>query len=288
MLPDALSPAFLTTKEVAELLRVKERKVYDMASAGEIPHRRITGKLLFPRAQLMGWLEGADDAELPAVLTGSHDPLLDWALRESGAALAVLTNGSASGLSAFAAREASLTGLHLPEPDGWNIQTVAQAGLRNAVLIGWAKRTRGLILHPDLQHKIGTVDDLKGRRVVLRQPGAGADALLDRLLGEVGLSRDDLSPAPALARTESDAAAAISAGEADAALGIEAMARQFRLGFLPLMGESYDLLIDRKAYFSEPVQTLLRFSQSAAVRDKAKAMGGYDLTDMGKVRWVSE
>mgnify|MGYP003652046767 FL=1 len=48
-----IDPSYLTTKEVAELLRVKERKVYDLAGAGEIPHRRITGKLLFPRAELM-------------------------------------------------------------------------------------------------------------------------------------------------------------------------------------------------------------------------------------------
>ncbi|NIP83903.1 MAG: helix-turn-helix domain-containing protein, partial [Gemmatimonadetes bacterium] len=41
----ATPPQYLTTREVAELLRVKERKVYDLAAAGEIPHRRITGKL---------------------------------------------------------------------------------------------------------------------------------------------------------------------------------------------------------------------------------------------------
>ncbi|HIC80349.1 MAG TPA: DNA-binding protein, partial [Kiloniellaceae bacterium] len=45
------SPAFLTTKEVAELLRVKERKVYDLSAEGEIPCRRVTGKLLFPRLE---------------------------------------------------------------------------------------------------------------------------------------------------------------------------------------------------------------------------------------------
>jgi excisionase family DNA binding protein len=71
---------------VADLLRVKERKVYDLAAADEIPHRRITGKLLFPVAELMAWIDGgshADPADRPAVLTGSHDPLLDWAVRGS-------------------------------------------------------------------------------------------------------------------------------------------------------------------------------------------------------------
>ncbi len=56
---------FLTTKEVADLLRVKERKVYDLAAANEIPHRRITGKLLFPAAELRSWIEGPTAAATP-------------------------------------------------------------------------------------------------------------------------------------------------------------------------------------------------------------------------------
>ena len=40
-------PAFLTTKEVAALLRIKERKVYELVAAHAIPVSRVTGKLLF-------------------------------------------------------------------------------------------------------------------------------------------------------------------------------------------------------------------------------------------------
>ena len=74
--PRSRHPRYFTTREVAELLRVKERKVYDLAAAGDIPHRRITGKLLFPSAEILAWIEGGGDAspfERPAVLAGSHD-----------------------------------------------------------------------------------------------------------------------------------------------------------------------------------------------------------------------
>ena len=37
----------MSTKEVAEYLRLKERKIYDMVAQEEIPHSRISGKLLF-------------------------------------------------------------------------------------------------------------------------------------------------------------------------------------------------------------------------------------------------
>ena len=38
-------PKFLTTREVAELLRLGERKVYDLASNDELPVSRVGGKL---------------------------------------------------------------------------------------------------------------------------------------------------------------------------------------------------------------------------------------------------
>ncbi|MEO1680627.1 MAG: helix-turn-helix transcriptional regulator [Pseudomonadota bacterium] len=284
------TPRYLTTKEVADLLRVKERKVYDLAAAGEIPHRRITGKLLFPVSEITAWIEGEAEApgsERPAVVSGSHDPLLDWAIRASGAGLAALWNGSLDGLDAFAAGSVALAGLHVPEAEGWNTQTVSARGLSGAVLVGWAVRARGLLLAPDVSGQVRRFADLRARRVVLRQPGAGAAALFDDLMAEAGLDAADIVPSTGLARTEGEAAAAISAGEADAALGIEAMARQFHLDFLPLRSERFDLLVDRRFYFTEAAQTLFTFSRTDTFRDKAAAMGGYDLAEAGAVRWLS-
>lgn len=288
---DPGQPAYLTTREVADLLRVKERKVYDLAAAGEIPHRRITGKLLFPRTEIAAWIEGdapgTVPAERPPVLAGSHDPLLDWAVRASGADLATLLNGSRDGLDAFAEGRAALSGLHLPDEDGWNLGSVAARGLSGCVLIGWARRARGLLLSAEASGTVRRFSDLRGRRVVLRQPGAGAAALFDALCASEGLRPTDMHASSELARTESDAAAAVATGEADAALGLAAMARQYQLGFLPLVEEHFDLLIDRRSYFTAPVQTLLTFARTRAFRDKAAAMDGYDLTGTGAVRWLS-
>ena len=283
-------PLYLTTKEVAELLRVKERKVYDLAAAGEIPHRRITGKLLFPNADIMAWIEGGEDAtpaQRPAVLAGSHDPLLDWAVRECGSGLATLLNGSFDGLDRFVAGRAALAGLHIPDETGWNTGTVSARGIRSSVLIAWAVRARGLVVSDRIRSEVRGFADLQGRRVVMRQPGAGAAALFEMLLAREGLTLADLIPSTELARTEHDAAAAVAAGDADAALGIEAMSRQFNLPFLPLVDEHFDLLVDRRAYFTEPVQALLDFTRGETFKRKADAMGGYDLSETGMVRWLS-
>lgn len=282
-------PIFLTTKELAELLRVKERTVYDLAAEGQIPQRRITGKLLFPRAAVLRWIDGEREgqkAPRPAILSGSHDPLLDWAVRASDCGLATLWNGSQSGLGKFAAREAGLSGLHIPDADGWNVGSVTTLAPEDAVLVGFATRSRGILYREEVG-PIENVIGLRGRSVVQRQPGAGAAVLLDKLLKKNGLRLTDLADAP-VARTEGEAAAAVASGGAEAALGLASVAREYRLPFTPLMTEHYDLLIDRRSYFTPEVQTLLSFTKSSAFADRAASLAGYDVSALGVVRWLSD
>jgi excisionase family DNA binding protein len=290
---ETAAPEFLTTREVAALLRVKQRKVYDLAASGEIPCRRVTGKLLFPRAEIEAWLSGsqpvpAKTSRAPDVVSGSHDPLLDWSLRESGSGLASFFDGSLDGLDRLADGEAIACGMHVFEPEtgDWNrTHLSARLGDAPVVLIEWAKRSRGLILAPALEGRIGGIADLRGRRVALRQPKAGGQILFDHLLAEAGLTRADIEPIPAPARTEADAAAAVASGQADAAPGLEAMARQFRLGFVALVTERYDIAIERRAFFEPRWQALTAFCRTPAFANKADELGGYDLAEHGRVHW---
>ena len=101
------------------------------------------------------------------------------------------------------------------------------------------------------------------------------------------MTTGDLAPVDEVAGTEMDAAALVASGAADAALGIAAMAQGFRLGFRAIVDENFDLLIDRRAYFSAPWQALWRFARSPQLAEKAASLGGYDLRSLGLVRWVS-
>ena len=288
------SPAFLTTKEVAALLRVKERKVYDLAAEGEIPCRRLTGKLLFPRVELEAWIAGAaaapaePQASPPNVIAGSHDPLLDWAIRESGSGLATFFDGSLDGLERIAAGEAVAAGIHVFEPDrdDWNRGHVAAKLAGHSVaLVEWAKRQQGLILAPGMDGSIKEVADLRGHRVVQRQAMAGGGLLLQHLLTDAGFSEEDVTLLAELARTEIEVAAAVAAGDAEAALGLEAMASQFGLSFVPLVRERFDLVVERRAWFEDPMQKLLAFCRKPAFAEKAQALTGYDVTALGTIKW---
>jgi len=287
------APEFLTVKELAELLRVKERKVYDMAANGSVPCSRATGKLLFPRAEIRAWIEGASSgapapaptAARPPIVLGSHDPLLDWAIRASGSGLATFFDGSGDGLARFVQGEGVAAGLHLydQDSDDWNVPSVAQACAgANAVLVGFARRSKGLVIPKG--SGIAGMADLAGKRVAPRQDGSGTALLFAALAARDGLAPD----APILtdtARTETEAVEAVARGDADATLGLAAIAQLHDLSFVPLTEERFDLLVDRRAWFDAPMQAFMAFCRGPVFRDRAKAMGGYDVAGVGSVRW---
>lgn len=286
---------FLTTSEVAELLRIKERKVYDLASSGQLPCNKAIGKLLFPRDQINAWL--ASNAEhaiepltaRPAVILGSHDPLLEWALRESRCALAMMFDGSADGVQRFLAREGIAAGLHIHEKNGqtWNTQTVRQkCGQVPVVLIEWAVRQRGIILSHEQSENIQSMDDLTGLRLVPRQSESGAQMLFEQLLTKSDVNVDKITFCDA-ARTETDVAASINAGMADAGFGLATVAASYNLRFVPIIEERFDMLIDRQHYFEEPMQTLLQFCQGDRFSEHVSTLAGYDTSNLGTVHFNS-
>jgi len=287
---------YLTTREVAALLRVKERKIYELVADGAIPASRATGKLLFPRHLVEGWVQRhldyrGDAAALappPPVLAGSHDPLLEWAIRESGCGLASYFDGSLDGLSRVAEGKAVAAGMHVFEPqqDDFNRARVAQRLAGQAVvLLELFRRSQGLVLAPGNPLGIARLADLRGRRFVPRQADSGSRVLLAHLLEEAGMDAGVLRLLEPPARSEGDVALAVAAGKADAGLAVEAVARPHGLAFVPLFQERYDLLVWRREYFEPPLQALLRFRASPRYRQRAEELGGYDLGGAGSVRY---
>lgn len=293
------SHSYMTTREVADLLRLKERKVYDLVAVGDIPCVRVTGKLLFPRDLIEAWLArnleykpGVESlANRPPICAGSHDPLLDWALREADTGLAVTFGGSLDGLRRLSKAESVMAGMHLADEDAaigasWNVGHVRrQLAGQPIVILEWARRSQGLIVAPDNPLGFKAAKDLRRRRVVGRQREAGAFVLLERLLAQAGLKLSDLNLNEAPARTEADVAAAVAEGKADAGLAIQAVAKQYRLGFVPLVEERYDLVVWRRAVFEPPMQRLLAFCQTETFLERARALGGYDVSKLGTVHY---
>ncbi len=283
---------YLTVHELADLLRVKERKVYDLAASGKVPCSRATGKLLFPEAEIRAWMANrrtgpVDRTERPKVVLGSHDPLLEWAVRQSRCGLALLLDGSRDGVIRFNAGEGVAAGLHIHDADTntWNVALVeTECSAQDAVLLSWAKRRRGLVTRPADANRLNAVSDLKGRKVAARQSESGTDILLRHLLAREGLPAEDIRFTDPV-RSEQDAVLAVAEGLAEVTFGLESVSKPLGLAFVPVVPERFDMLVDCGAYFERPFQALLAFCRSSAFAERAEALGGYDIAGLGEVRW---
>ncbi len=291
-------PDLMTTRDVAEYLRIKERKVYELVRQREIPCTRVSGKWLFPKRLIDVWLlEGSEGprpampAASPPIIAGSQDPLLDWALRESGSDIAMLTCGSAGGLDRLADGRALGASLHLLDEDSgeYNVAAIRRAlAARHVVALNWAWREQGLVVAPGNPLGLSDIADLgaTGARVVHRQDGSGSELLLRRLLAATGRHVDDLSLLDETAKSETDLGLAVLDGRADAGLAVAAVARRLKLGFVALARERFDLVIGRREYFEPPFQSLVGFARTDRFRRHADALGGYDLAEAGRVVYV--
>lgn len=287
---------YLTTSEVAAYLRLKERTIYDLVSRKAIPCSRVTGKLIFPRRLIDRWLDtnmefiGRTVVIPPPIFGGSSDPLLEWALRESGCGLAMLFEGSTAGLNRFSEAKSLAVGLHLKNLGGdeYNLEAIGTlAGVHDVVLIEWAERDQGLVIargNPLGLRGLRDVIDSKARFVV-RQEGAGGHLLLDFLLDRAQIDRSGLIFCKRPALTETDVASAVADGEADCGLAVGAVARRFGLDFVPLHRERFDIACRRRDYFEPPLQRLFAFARTPAFAEKAKQLGHYGLERTGTVRF---
>ncbi|MCC5811720.1 MAG: helix-turn-helix transcriptional regulator [Ectothiorhodospiraceae bacterium] len=291
-----MNSSLMTTSEVATYLRLKERKIYDLVSQGLIPCTKVTGKLLFPRQAidlwLMNHLEGDQrtSSPVPAILAGSQDPLLEWALREANTDLALLCHGSGDGIKRLISGRAMIAGMHLLDDSGEHYNDPVRLGLggmRDLVVIHWAWRSQGLLVAPGNPEQLTGLRDLAatGIRVGHRQPDAGAETLFRHLLTRAGIAREALTLLPHPALTEDDLALDVREGRADAGLGVEAAARRHGLDFIPLHRERFDLAMRRRSYFEPTIQQLFTFARTERFCERADAMGGYDIRKLGDVMY---
>jgi excisionase family DNA binding protein len=290
----------LTTDEAAAYLRLSERKLYELVAKGAVPCTKVTGKWLFPKAALDRWLAAGllmpalAQAPPPPIVGGSHDPLLEWALRESGSQLAGLSEGSEVGLRRLARGEVAAAAIHLHRLDGdderANLDAVASApGLHDAVVIAFARREQGLLVAAGNPLQLRDVAGIgaKRARLALRPQGAGAQLLLLALVARAGLALDDLAVVKPACPTGSDIAQAVRSGRADCGVATRAVAHAAGLDFVPLTWERFDLALRRRDYFGPGLQALFKFARSAMFRERGRELTGYDVTEAGDVRWVN-
>ncbi len=116
---DAPATAMMDTREVAAYLRLKERRVYDLVTQQHAAAHPRDGQAAVPegadRRVAGGQGNGSASggcAAAPPIVAGSHDPLLEWAVRDSRCGFAMLACGSSAGLDRLARGQATVAAMH--------------------------------------------------------------------------------------------------------------------------------------------------------------------------------
>ncbi|MEK6652249.1 MAG: molybdopterin biosynthesis protein [Nitrospirota bacterium] len=294
-----------------EFLRVKLGKVGDKLIA--TPVSRGAGVLMslvradgFVRIPAMSEGIGAgtevnvdllrtkDEIENTIVCIGSHDNALDLlanSLKKKYPRLSLSSAhvGSMGGLMALKKGEAHIAGTHLldEETGEYNVSYIKRLlSDKKIILINLVYREQGLLVPKGNPKNIKGFNDLTREDVVFinRQSGAGTRLLTDKHLKESGINPKDVKGYEREEYTHMGVASAVLTGIADTGLAILASARALGLDFIPVAKERYDLAIPADFYNTEMIQCLLEIvMDDDAFRNMVLGLGGYDVSDMGKI-----
>ena len=231
------------------------------------------------------------------VAVGSHDNTMDVLadlIRARSSRISISSShvGSMGGLMAIKKGLCHVAGTHLLDPDdgSYNISYLKKYLPGTPVhLVHLVQREQGLIIRPGNPKRIEGIEDLTRNDLTFinRQGGSGTRILLDFKLDKLGLSKADITGYENEEFTHMAVAVAVLSGAADAGLGIYAAAKALGLEFIPVVTESYDLVIPDAFYDTEKIRLLLSVIRSDAFMARVNELGGYHTSHTGEVIWAS-
>jgi molybdate-binding protein/DNA-binding XRE family transcriptional regulator len=251
-----------------------------IASRGRRPQAQVRVQPLRPR-----------DALRENVLAAGCDPALSLLAarlsdRAPQARLCWLQAGSLAALQMLADGNVHLAGTHLRDGETGEFNLPAVRALfpgRSMLVVGLARWEQGLAVARGNPRGLRRADDLarRGVRMVNREPGAGARALLDGLLRRAGVSARDVEGYGRLAAGHLEVAQAVASGGADAGVCTRAAAQAYGLSFVPLAEERFDLVLLRESAEDPRIARLLATLRSHQLRRELGALPGYSAARAG-------
>ena len=294
---------FITTKEVAKLLKVNDKMVYSLINEKGLPATKVTGKWMFPQRLVEEWLEmniqnyrqseldmSSDSGRL--LLAGSDDPLFQKTLslfqKKGYGTVAFFANlGSMGGLKCLRRGLCHIGVCHLLQDDNqeYNFDFAERELDRPPVFVNFSKREQGILLQKGNPKNIRAIADLARPdvRIVNRPLGTGTRLLLDFEIAKSDISIDSIAGYRHEVSRHLDVGLEIVAGKADAGPAIRAVAGLLDLDFMPLRWERFDLLIARERFFEQGIQQFMGLLHDVSFQQLAESFVGYDLSLCGKM-----
>lgn len=302
----------LTPEEAAYILKLSKYTIYEMVKRGELPAIKVGRKVRIERSDIDALIHSSRvkveqepvkeqinregivyEADNTILFMGSHDISLDYVIdfinhNFSAKRIVPAYIGSMEGLLNLYWGKADIAGCHLfdEETGEYNTSFVKRIFSGEKVyILRFVKRNLGWIVAQGNPKKIENWQDLTRTDLTLinRQKGAGTRILLDYQLKRLGISKEQIKGYNQIERTHYGTAAAVARGDADLALGTESAARSIGMDFITLTKERYDFVTRPDFIEGDIWSSLQRALRSPELREKIKALGGYDVENMGEI-----
>jgi putative molybdopterin biosynthesis protein len=196
--------------------------------------------------------------------------------------------GSLEGLIALHQGMCHLAGCHLldAETGTYNIPYILHIFPGQKMrIVHLARRLQGLILPDRNPLNIRSIQDLARPDVRLanRQKGSGTRIWLDAALSKLGIPGDQIRGYDLELATHHAIAQTVAEGKADVGIGLFAAALEYKLGFIPVFEEAYDLVLPEEHAVLDIFQPIWELLNTADFQMGVQALGGYYPRQMGEM-----
>lgn len=154
------------------------------------------------------------------------------------------------------------------------------------VIVHLVCRMQGFYVAKGNPKKIYTWNDLTRSDVLMvnRERGCGVRVLIDEQLKKLKISPRLINGYENEELSHLSVASTVARDDADVGVGNEKAALQVNnVDFVPLQKERYDLIIKKEDINTPPVQAILEILNSREFQLELLGIGGYDISDIGKV-----
>lgn len=293
----------LTVKQASEFLNINVKKLYVLANEGRIPGTKVTGKWLFPRAELEAFVAGKalESVRKPfleslikkkiILLCGSDDPVVSMAQGHFHRAypeflLFSSIVGSREGVRLLKEGFCTMAVSHLYDHGlgDFNFPCIREyfQNPDELVVVNLFYRTIGFVSKNVAVQSMRECKD-NALRFINRQEGSGVRALADHLMLEEGLEHTDIKGYDTRVFTHNEVVRSIAAGLNDVGIVAESVTASSPLVFFPIFDERFDLVVKKDIFFDRHVQAFVEFIRSDPFRVLLKTMKGYSDRETGKV-----
>lgn len=299
-----------TTEDIARLLKVSKLTVYDLIKKGELQAYRVGRQMRIDASELenykvrgqevktsqvgaSGEVKEAPSSKRQIVISG-QDPSLDILARrlESlGQSFRPLRSyaGSLDSLIAMYQGKADIVSTHLFDGDtsAYNVSYIRKILVsKSFIVVNLLKRNAGLYVAKGNPKNIRTWTDLKNPHITLvnREAGAGARVLLDEQLRIHKIARAEINGYENEQTSHMAIASAVAGGVADVGVGIEQTAKLINVDFIPMIEESYDLVMLKTEQNKQLISSVLSILKDEKFKEELQSLGN-QIKGIGDVIW---